>query len=464
METKEQLVSQFNSGLTQTTATVTPTRRKNIEEAFSDQSILPPKPVPYQHMAGFVTPSVNLSLFTKPNLSQLVEAVNSNEKVKSDYQFCNSSTNSNDSFAFDSDGYSNTSETSSTTLGEKSNICFSNLIIDMERNSTSAKMKAKKVSSLTKNRKSKLEDVGGSSSSASNQTHAKQSKKSTGGGRKPTRNDKWSPEEEQKRAKRRERNKLAAARCRKRRLDQTNQLTDRTSELEEEKELLVNTLHSLLNHIQTLKQNIEMHETMHCKKNLRLMSDIFNGLDYEAISEAMKPVIDEDSLSEIASDSFEQGSVKMEISDIESMSGRVPNLSTSNVKSSSTNSSSVIVTSDNSNQILSTTSIQSEPNPLMGCSNNLTNIKRKRPNTLPFPLKSSFKPSSSNDPLTSIANSNALHTPSSSLFENCLDVSTGLTPLMPTLTPSILSPNTMEAFVKSLASPMDDEQKKLIII
>lgn len=182
--------SQFNSGLTQTTATVTPTRRKNIEEAFSDQSILPPKPVPYQHMAGFVTPSVNLSLFTKPNLSQLVEAVNSNEKVKSDYQFCNSSTNSNDSFAFDSDGYSNTSETSSTTLGEKSNICFSNLIIDMERNSTSAKMKAKKVSSLTKNRKSKLEDVGGSSSSASNQTHAKQSKKSTGGGRKPTRNDK----------------------------------------------------------------------------------------------------------------------------------------------------------------------------------------------------------------------------------------------------------------------------------
>ncbi|KAI2805670.1 hypothetical protein BLOT_004672 [Blomia tropicalis] len=408
-----QINSQFNSGLTQTTATVTPTRRKNIEEAFSDQSILPPKPVPYQHMAGFVTPSVNLSLFTKPNLSQLVEAVNSNEKVKSDYQFCNSSTNSNDSFAFDSDGYSNTSETSSTTLGEKSNICFSNLIIDMERNSTSAKMKAKKVSSLTKNRKSKLEDVGGSSSSASNQTHAKQSKKSTG---------------------------------------------------EEEKELLVNTLHSLLNHIQTLKQNIEMHETMHCKKNLRLMSDIFNGLDYEAISEAMKPVIDEDSLSEIASDSFEQGSVKMEISDIESMSGRVANLSTSNVKSSSTNSSSVIVTSDNSNQILSTTSIQSEPNPLMGCSNNLTNIKRKRPNTLPFPLKSSFKPSSSNDPLTSIANSNALHTPSSSLFENCLDVSTGLTPLMPTLTPSILSPNTMEAFVKSLASPMDDEQKKLIII
>ncbi|KAI2811507.1 bZIP Maf transcription factor, partial [Blomia tropicalis] len=300
----------------------------------------------------------------------------------------------------------------------KSNICFSNLIIDMERNSTS--------------------------------------KKSTGGGRKPTRNDKWSPEEEQKRAKRRERNKLAAARCRKRRLDQVNQLNDRTSELEKEKKLLVNTLHSLLNHIETLKQNIEMHETMQCKTNLRLTSDIFKNLDYEAMSEAMKPVIDEDSLSEIASDSFEQGLSDeiTELSDIESMFGKVPNLSTSNVKSSLTNPS-VIVISDNSNQTLSPASIQSEPNP----SSSLTNLKRKRPNTLPFPLKSS-----SNAPLTSIANSNALHTPSFSLFENCLDVSTGLTPLMPTLTPSILSPNTLEVFAKSLASSMDDEQKKLIFM
>jgi len=56
-----------------------------------------------------------------------------------------------------------------------------------------------------------------------------------------------SAEEEQRRTIRRERNKLAAAKCRQRRVDQTNQLTHETEELEEVKA-------SLENEVETLKQ------------------------------------------------------------------------------------------------------------------------------------------------------------------------------------------------------------------
>ncbi|XP_043657048.1 transcription factor kayak isoform X3 [Drosophila teissieri] len=53
-----------------------------------------------------------------------------------------------------------------------------------------------------------------------------------GGGRRPNRSTNMTPEEEQKRAVRRERNKQAAARCRKRRVDQTNELTEEVEQLE----------------------------------------------------------------------------------------------------------------------------------------------------------------------------------------------------------------------------------------
>ncbi|KAH8313728.1 hypothetical protein KR067_010926 [Drosophila pandora] len=53
-----------------------------------------------------------------------------------------------------------------------------------------------------------------------------------GGGRRPNRNTNMSPEEEEKRRIRRERNKQAAARCRKRRVDQTNELTYEVEQLE----------------------------------------------------------------------------------------------------------------------------------------------------------------------------------------------------------------------------------------
>uniref|UniRef100_A0A1B6E2S4 BZIP domain-containing protein n=1 Tax=Clastoptera arizonana TaxID=38151 RepID=A0A1B6E2S4_9HEMI len=66
------------------------------------------------------------------------------------------------------------------------------------------------------------------------------------GGRRPNRDSNISPEEEERRKVRRERNKLAAARCRKRRLDHTNELIEETEGLEKKRQ-------SLQSEIQTLK-------------------------------------------------------------------------------------------------------------------------------------------------------------------------------------------------------------------
>lgn len=59
------------------------------------------------------------------------------------------------------------------------------------------------------------------------------------------RNEKLSPEEEERRRVRRERNKLAAAKCRQRRVDHTNTLVEETEKLEAEKSDLENEIHSL---------------------------------------------------------------------------------------------------------------------------------------------------------------------------------------------------------------------------
>lgn len=66
------------------------------------------------------------------------------------------------------------------------------------------------------------------------------------GGRRPTKAPQdITPEEEERRKVRRERNKMAAARCRKRRLDHTNELQDETDKLEEKKHALQEELRKL---------------------------------------------------------------------------------------------------------------------------------------------------------------------------------------------------------------------------
>lgn len=81
------------------------------------------------------------------------------------------------------------------------------------------------------------------------------------GGRRPNHSHNLSPEEEAKRKVRRERNKLAAARCRKRRVDQTNDLVDKVNQLEKDKQRLQNEIQDL----QVIKEDLEF-----CLENHRV--------------------------------------------------------------------------------------------------------------------------------------------------------------------------------------------------
>lgn len=75
------------------------------------------------------------------------------------------------------------------------------------------------------------------------------------GGRRARNAPNLTPAEEEKRKVRRERNKLAAARCRKRRVDQTNELTDKVNLLEKEKHKLQIEFQEL----QATKEELELY-------------------------------------------------------------------------------------------------------------------------------------------------------------------------------------------------------------
>lgn len=84
------------------------------------------------------------------------------------------------------------------------------------------------------------------------------------GGRRPKNSANLSPEEEEKRRVRRERNKLAAARCRKRRVDQTNDLLEKVLVLENEKNKLQSDIQDLQAEKEDLECLLQSHRTQ-CK-------------------------------------------------------------------------------------------------------------------------------------------------------------------------------------------------------
>merc|ERR1712141_36141 len=84
------------------------------------------------------------------------------------------------------------------------------------------------------------------------------------GPRKDKRNDKMTPEEANRKSQRRERNKVAAAKCRQRRVDQTNVLINETENLEEEKSQLENEIQNLQQQKEQLEFLLNAHKPM-CK-------------------------------------------------------------------------------------------------------------------------------------------------------------------------------------------------------
>ncbi|XP_048732248.1 fos-related antigen 1-like isoform X2 [Ostrea edulis] len=88
---------------------------------------------------------------------------------------------------------------------------------------------------------------------------------SVGGGRKRSKRDeKVSPEEEERRRVRRERNKLAAAKCRQRRVDHTNRLILETEKLEKERESIEADIQTLQQQKDQLEFVLQAHQPL-CK-------------------------------------------------------------------------------------------------------------------------------------------------------------------------------------------------------
>ncbi|XP_022334540.1 uncharacterized protein LOC111131350 [Crassostrea virginica] len=85
-----------------------------------------------------------------------------------------------------------------------------------------------------------------------------------GGGRKRKRDEKISPEEEERRRVRRERNKLAAAKCRQRRVDHTNRLIIETEKLEKERDSIEADIQTLQQQKDQLEFVLQAHQPL-CK-------------------------------------------------------------------------------------------------------------------------------------------------------------------------------------------------------
>ncbi|XP_076284300.1 transcription factor kayak isoform X3 [Lasioglossum baleicum] len=118
----------------------------------------------------------------------------------------------------------------------------------------------------------------------SHQTQPQQPVRRNMGGRRPTRTIGMTPEEEERRQIRRERNKMAAARCRKRRMDHTNALLEETEGLEQKKQSLQEEIHQLQQAKEELEFILEGHRAV-CRRHSASPTDV-------------KPVIKSDITSE----------------------------------------------------------------------------------------------------------------------------------------------------------------------
>lgn len=101
------------------------------------------------------------------------------------------------------------------------------------------------------------------------------------GGRRPKNSSNLTPEEEAKRKVRRERNKLAAARCRKRRVDQTNELTEKVEALERDR----HRLQSEIQELQGIKEDLEFYLENHraqCRLTLATTNDRKSPLEFKS--------------------------------------------------------------------------------------------------------------------------------------------------------------------------------------
>ncbi|KAH8276940.1 hypothetical protein KR026_002611 [Drosophila bipectinata] len=258
---------------TLTTPTLTPTTTRSLQEAFfelTNDPVSTPyqatfKPPPLGLMPGgntgngvvnapTTTATATLVGVVNPMISQIPFEVNSGlQGTDSD--------NSNGSWA---DGQNNEDQdTTDTSSAHTDSTSYQNGMVGNSVNGGGAN-----------NFSNVLAGIAGRGSSQASNTNTSNSATPArrGGGRRPNRNANMTPEEEQKRAIRRERNKQAAARCRKRRVDQTNELTYEVEQLEKKGEGLKKEVESLTE----VKNQLEFFLRAHHSSCQKIRTDLLS--------------------------------------------------------------------------------------------------------------------------------------------------------------------------------------------
>lgn len=216
----------IHSGVpTKTTATLTPTTLKTIEQTFMELSSETANNIPCQ--AGFVPPP-----FQFDDHSQ--DRENSRESM--------SSGSNSDSWQV----------TPPPIISE-----------DLDSKSSGTSFDTAPHGLPTGPLSNLIQQSSGVNTIVTAPTTSKSSRRNMGG-RRPTKASNLSPEEEEKRRVRRERNKMAAARCRRRREDHTNELVDETDQLEKKKQALQDEIKQLQQEKEDLEFLLESHRD-HCR-------------------------------------------------------------------------------------------------------------------------------------------------------------------------------------------------------
>lgn len=249
----------IQSGPTRTTATLTPTTLRNIEQTFlevpeSSSSAQPQIP----HQAGFVPPFIPFQapqMQTQPQPQQQPQPM-----YLTAAHLENIHTNSSHSYALDDDDEDE--EEMSYTANQAVN---SAAVMDDDSmgsdSMSNGSFTSGKTGTSTPPPLGGLNNSGGASGAATGTTGKTPARR---GGRRPNKASNLSPEEQEKRCLRRERNKLAAARCRKRRVDHTNELTGEVDGLERKKQVLQNDIKNLQLKKEELEFLLEAHRD-HCR-------------------------------------------------------------------------------------------------------------------------------------------------------------------------------------------------------
>lgn len=228
----------IQSGPTRTTSTLTPTTLRNIEQSFLELEDTPGQQIAHQDQAGFVPPCIPFQ--PPPTTTQQAQQQQQQQQPQlpqpHTFAMMNVTTNNNSSHSMDDDEDDSRAAAGldEDSMGSES---MSNASWPSEKTTTSTPPPGQNKSTKTPARR---------------------------GGRRPNKPSNLSPEEEEKRSLRRERNKLAAARCRKRRVDHTNELTGEVEGLEKKRQSLQNDIKQLQIKKEELEFLLEAHRD-HCR-------------------------------------------------------------------------------------------------------------------------------------------------------------------------------------------------------